>query len=68
MLPEALSWSLTSASSEALGAELPHRLQEGKGPSLAATVDPFSKSGMGSLLSEVSQAWQQVRDEAKGFA
>lgn len=68
MLPEAPSWSLTSVSREALGPELQRRLEEVKHPSLAATVDSGSESGMGSLLTEVPQAWEQVRDEAEGLA
>lgn len=66
--PEAPSWSLTSAPSEAPGRELQPRLEEGKGPSLAPTVDSDSNSGMGNLLTEVPQAWEQVRDEAEGLA
>lgn len=53
MLPETPIWSLTSSSSEALGLELQHGLEEVRDPFLAATVDSGSKSVTGSLLTEV---------------
>ena len=65
MLPQAPIWSLTS-SNEALGLELQHGLEEVGDPSLAATVDSGSKSGMGSLNTEVPQTWGEIGDEARG--
>lgn len=66
LLQEAPVWSLTSSSSEALGLELRHGLEEVEDPSLAATVDSGSKSGTGSMLTEVPQTWREVGDEARG--
>lgn len=66
MLPKACIWSLTSSFSEALGLELQHGLEEVGEPFLAATVDSGSKSGTGSLLTEVLQPWGEVGAEARG--
>ena len=55
MLREAPVWSLTSASIEALEFEHQHGLEEVGDPSLVATMDSGSKSGMNSLLTEVPQ-------------
>lgn len=64
MLPKSPVWSLTS-SSEALGPELQCGLEEVGHPSLAATADSGSKSGTGSLLTEIPQMWGEVGDEAR---
>ncbi|KAJ7403111.1 hypothetical protein BTVI_80453 [Pitangus sulphuratus] len=44
---------------EALGLELQHRLEEVEDSSVASMVDSGSKNGMGSLLTEVPETWEQ---------